>query len=241
MQDKYWEKVQQSSPVTLEHIDLGELLLSKPGSNFPKMLVYDTVGDQNLDANGTMRQHCNRNGGMIQWNYKVSTDRKESFNMRHFPFDTQKIELILRNSSTAWITYDISVCGVSLANNVVDQLEWKVHVPIIRRGSYSPNNVTVMDVYISRSYSFYLNNIVILLLLIQLMSFASFLVPIDDVGDRANIIITLMLTTVAFKFSYADSIPKVPYQTYMDLYTITILVQLFFFFFFSCSPQSLFY
>jgi hypothetical protein len=54
--------------------------------------------------------------------------------------------------------------------------------------------------------------------LLTLTSLTSFSVAFDDWGTRAGILFTLLLTVVAFKLLLIDSLPKVPYDTFMDAY-----------------------
>eukprot|EP01084_Bolivina_argentea_P074074 134400_1 len=43
----------------------------------------------------------------------------------------------------------------------------------------------------------------------------------SDLGDRLNMLITLILTAVAFSYAVFDSLPNVPYLTYMDKYILS--------------------
>ena len=58
------------------------------------------------------------------------------------------------------------------------------------------------------------------------LSILSLTVGTDDLNDRINVILTLLLTAVAFKFVIADAIPKVGYSTLIDdfvLYNMAFL------------------
>ena len=57
-------------------------------------------------------------------------------------------------------------------------------------------------------------------LLLTLMSLSVFAVPTGDVADRLSVILTLVLTSVAFKFVMAQSLPKIPYNTALDWYVL---------------------
>ena len=50
------------------------------------------------------------------------------------------------------------------------------------------------------------------------LAFSAFALPPTELSDRAGIVLTLLLTTVAFKFAFAASLPKVPYFTVIDIY-----------------------
>lgn len=47
------------------------------------------------------------------------------------------------------------------------------------------------------------------LLILSFLAFVVFALPDDALGERVNLVLTLLLTAVAFKFAIADVIPKV--------------------------------
>ena len=56
---------------------------------------------------------------------------------------------------------------------------------------------------------------------------SAFALPVDDLADRSSIVLTLLLTAVAFKLVISDSIPKVSYFTVMDFYMNGMFILLF--------------
>lgn|ERR1712217_227153 len=40
----------------------------------------------------------------------------------------------------------------------------------------------------------------------------------DNLGDRSSVTLTLLLTAVAYKYVIADQLPKIPYNTKLDLH-----------------------
>ena len=55
----------------------------------------------------------------------------------------------------------------------------------------------------------------------SLMALTSFIPSRDDAGDRLGITLTLILASIAFKYTLQDAIPKVSYQTIMDVYIVS--------------------
>ena len=56
-----------------------------------------------------------------------------------------------------------------------------------------------------------------MLFIIVAMAGVVFFIRDDDMqGDRFEIVLTLVLTTVAFKFSTKELVPRVSYLTYLD-------------------------
>jgi len=56
---------------------------------------------------------------------------------------------------------------------------------------------------------------------ISLLGLTSFALTQDDLGDRLNLLITLILTAVAFGVIVTSSLPNVPYLTYLDKYILS--------------------
>jgi hypothetical protein len=52
------------------------------------------------------------------------------------------------------------------------------------------------------------------------LCFSAFCIDVADLADRMSIILTLLLTAVAFKFVIADSLPKLSYSTYIDYFLL---------------------
>ena len=59
------------------------------------------------------------------------------------------------------------------------------------------------------------------------LSFTAFAIPREELGDRMSIVLTLLLTAVAFKLVIADALPKVSYFTALDKYMNAMFALLF--------------
>lgn len=89
-------------------------------------------------------------------------------------------------------------------------------------------SVFTFSFIIDRKFSFFISNVVVLLALICLLSLGPFCVAQSETGDRLSIIFTLLLTAVTFKFVVSQSLPKVSYQTLLDMYVFICIVYIFF-------------
>lgn len=65
------------------------------------------------------------------------------------------------------------------------------------------------------------NITVAMIMAINIMALFSFAIEKDAMYDRLELSMTLILVLVAFKYSIAESIPNVPYQTHLDQYLHT--------------------
>jgi succinate dehydrogenase/fumarate reductase cytochrome b subunit len=86
-----------------------------------------------------------------------------------------------------------------------------------------------MAAVVHRKIGYWVYNVVIPLYLITAVSCASFAVPPEDVADRCSITMTMMLTTVAYKYLISDRLPTISYLTLIDLYVlVNMLLQVLF-------------
>ena len=86
-------------------------------------------------------------------------------------------------------------------------------------GSPHAKNIALI-VYMTRVPDFYIYNVVLTSFLIVFCSLSVVTVPIDNFADRMSITMTMLLTTVAFRFVVVSWVPVVPYLTYLDKYNV---------------------
>jgi hypothetical protein len=67
-------------------------------------------------------------------------------------------------------------------------------------------------------------NVLFILALIGLFSFASFALDPSEIGSRQTVVLTLVLTTVAFKYVAMEMMPEIPYLTMLDVVLYTSLL-----------------
>ena len=94
----------------------------------------------------------------------------------------------------------------------------------------------------SRQYESYVANVFFIMLLMQLLGFGTHFIaigsephprdaseqgPSPHIEPRINVVLTLLLTSVAFKVSIAEQIPKMPYLTLIDKYLLCSFTTLF--------------
>jgi len=82
------------------------------------------------------------------------------------------------------------------------------------------------EIRVQRDCKFYLWNMVVIAFALVEMSFVVYSMPPTDLADRMGVNLTLVLTIVAFKFTFAGDMPKKAYLTWMDRYLITAFLAL---------------
>lgn len=72
------------------------------------------------------------------------------------------------------------------------------------------------EIRVERQCEFYLWNMVVVNFALVEMAFAVYAIPPADIADRLAVNLTLVLTVVAFKFTFAGDMPKKAYLTWCD-------------------------
>jgi len=167
------------------------------------------------------------------------------FDLRQFPFDQQ--QLFLRISSgwdetkVKFVMAKHDACRSSFddynlpdyfltGNRIVD-----VHsthprdAPFLCRtdksssNSASRYNSIFLIQNVSRQPGYYILNLYVPAFLIASSGLISFVFNVEDFPDRSNVLMTLLLTVVAFRQVITQNLPRLPYLTYMDRYALVSL------------------
>lgn len=110
--------------------------------------------------------------------------------------------------------------------------EWKTN-PVLLYGVMHDQEKKGIDSFevrfrLERLHRFYISQVVIPLSIIVSIAWVALSLDITSVSDRLSIILTLLLTAVAFKYIVAGYLPHVPYFTAMDKYVLFCFLVLFF-------------
>ncbi|CAK9008561.1 unnamed protein product [Durusdinium trenchii] len=71
-----------------------------------------------------------------------------------------------------------------------------------------------------RRAAYYIWNIALPNFLLSMLVFTSFAIPKEDLADRLSVTLTLVLTSVAFKYMVAQELPRISYLTLLDTYIL---------------------
>ena len=181
----------------------------------------------------TKKKICN---GEIVYHCYIKGTFKEVLELNNFPFDYQKLTLTLSakcNAASLKLENDPEKEDNIRTDNFFAPQEWKLcsHVlteskePVETRGASSnryPQYEFRMNV--RRQYKFYIYNVFLVMFLITALTFGSFAVEADATGDRIQISLTLLLTSVAFKYHVQQFVPTVSYLTLIDKYILLCMV-----------------
>ena len=156
-----------------------------------------------------------------------------NYDMRKFPFDTQI--LIAEIESFAWTSKDMifhleeELVGFSSEFEVpefnIEKVEEHLEVRMEPRDRYSFSEL-VAEVYVRRDPNYYITKVIIPLGLIVCISWAVFWMDGSDLADRMAISFTGVLTSVAYQFIVAESLPRHIYNTFLDNFVLISFVMM---------------
>eukprot|EP00484_Ammonia_sp_Unknown_P001953 CAMPEP_0197022306 /NCGR_PEP_ID=MMETSP1384-20130603/3213_1 /TAXON_ID=29189 /ORGANISM="Ammonia sp." /LENGTH=642 /DNA_ID=CAMNT_0042450323 /DNA_START=41 /DNA_END=1969 /DNA_ORIENTATION=+ len=157
----------------------------------------------------------------------------EELELQSFPFDCQDLSCVIHERTTGGVRCIFlpelrkpNFASVDPRYSVID--EWDLETAVIEFGDADPNAsrskssyaMIVLRLKVKRRWKVFFANIVFLMCCISLLALTAFSLGADDLGDRLNLLITLILTAVAFSYVVFDSLPNVPYLTFMDKYIL---------------------
>ena len=182
--------------------------------------IGETVGD---DLNLTIFKDGRAE---IQRRFLVSLE--SNFDVHRFPFDRQKLEGQI--ASFAWDARVVRLIDdghnltVSKAFGIPD---WNVIGFSSKVIAYDdPDHgddvfsMLKLQVDVARKSDYYLYKIFVPLGILSFTSIFFLAVPISEIGDRISFVSGLLFTTLAYQLIIASSVPRVPYFTLGDTYTL---------------------
>eukprot|EP00732_Lithocolla_globosa_P004657 Lithocolla_globosa_v1_NODE_4403_length_1444_cov_7.344852.p1 type:complete len:418 gc:universal NODE_4403_length_1444_cov_7.344852:175-1428(+) len=172
--------------------------------------------------------------GGVKFSGKFHGTFVEQLELHRFPFDQQFLRIRI---SVERPINEVLLIQQPLRNNVqipTPLAEWIVHDPDYLIDETAPSSSgQIYSEYqilgrLTRRHGYYMWNVVLIMFLIVNMCFISFFINHEDLGSRMEIILTLFLTSVAFKYVIESNLPKIQYTTLLDKYIVAaFLIQFF--------------
>ena len=166
--------------------------------------------------------------GRAELQRRMQVTLASNFDVRRFPFDRQSLE-----GDIASFSWDSKVVRlVDNKDNVTisrkfDIPDWDVIGSSSKVIDYDdPDHgddifsLLKFKLEVARKSSFYLNKIFIPLAVLSFTSIFFLAIPLDSIGDRIQFVSSLLFTTLAYQLIIASSVPRVPYFTLGDKYTL---------------------
>eukprot|EP01084_Bolivina_argentea_P304396 525667_1 len=162
----------------------------------------------------------------------------EEFEVSAFPFDVQDLTIVMKqdkksseivhvpshkdnnymridetwSSVTNWTIVKTDACKVVMKkkSSTESSKQGKTYELIMFR------------IQVRRKWEGIVHRLILWLLFLGIMSWATFAVNSADIGDRLSYSITMALTIVAFQFIISNELPRVSYLTLLDKYNLFI-------------------
>ena len=179
-------------------------------------------------------------GGEVVYHCYITGVFKEVLKLDNFPFDYQKLSMTLSakcDAKKVELKGDPAKEDNIRTDNFYAPQEWKLCSHVLtesnetkKKEGASENHYPQHEIRMNvrRKYEFYIYNAFLVIFLITALTFASFTVEADLPGDRVQISLTLLLTSVAFKYYVQQFVPTVSYFTLIDRYILSCMVFQFF-------------
>ena len=179
-------------------------------------------------------------GGEVVYHCYIIGVFKVVLKLNDFPFDYQKLTMTLVGGCDETILEfmeDPLKEDNIRTNNFYAPQEWELCSHVLTESKESEDTSGASSncyphyeirMNVRRQYRFYIYNAFLIIFLITALTFASFTVEADLPADRVQISLTLLLTSVAFKYYVQQFIPKVSYFTLIDSYILSCMVFQFF-------------
>ena len=148
IKETYLEKAEPVDYYSLTEGEVAHIMETNPVL-FPTIKFFN-ASEVIPDGGNSIRIYAGENGGYIMWNYGIRAIFKETFEFENFPFDTQRLNIhIQQDDSRNWDHYDLTVCCVLLHYDALDQPEYHVLEPIVKRGSPA-HKASFVSLFVSR-------------------------------------------------------------------------------------------
>jgi hypothetical protein len=176
--------------------------------------------------------------GRVFYNERFNATLQSSMNFRKFPFDTQKLQIMIEpfSYSASKMVFSPESRVYPTENSAWPMLEWHALGRACQVGeaeyeyladSTAEKKFTqfAFSLTVERIPGYFLLQIFLPLAVIMLCAWSIFFVK--DGATQLSLISTLMLTVYAFNFFITDSIPKLPYGTFLGKIIIISFISIF--------------
>lgn len=198
----------------------------------PKLAVQNDI---DLDKTYENLRLSNFETGKVALTMRFRGSVVQTFDLQHFPFDVQHLQLVIRCGQ------DITHARLIKHRTRRDTCEgfsvseWSVGRMWADVGQSDPKvsgtgriySSYVVHVALRRKYQYFLWNYALIVLLLGTSALVSFTMAPSEMADRCSVNFTLVLTLTALKLCVADSLPNISYQTFMDKYVLAATMFLF--------------
>jgi len=174
--------------------------------------------------------------GRLEYRQRFLGEFSAPMDLRAFPFDSQafQVQLVSARYDTARVelTHESDPDWISRTKKL-SITDWAVGPTRIEFGTYSlvrgaTENPAVMLLFdADRQKGYYVVQVILPLAMIVLMAGTVFLIDPSIIPTRMSVVVTTMLTLIAYRFALAGHVPRLPYLTRLDYFLLGLTVIVF--------------
>ena len=164
---------------------------------------------------------------VMQWRADCRGTFREGFELEHFPFDVQALTITVscnRPQTEVTVLEDCYTGAKSmLRNQFTVMTDFDLSGPVMQEEiDEEMRKYPLLHIYFigQRRAAYYMWNIGLPNFLLSVLVFTSFAISPSDLADRLSVTLTLVLTSVAFKYMVAQELPRISYLTLLDKYIL---------------------
>jgi hypothetical protein len=172
--------------------------------------------------------------GTVLCGSRFTATLKSRMDLRKFPFDRQDLRLVVE--PFLYDEHEVKLIGApdkTMLGPEAFLSEWRFSTLRFVAGAsfFAPTQKTfsrlTFSVEASRDERFFLFKMIFPTCLFVLLTWIVFWIKVEDVSTSLAVVITLMLTVVAFGISIDSMIPRLGYRTWFDLFQACCFVSIF--------------
>ena len=153
------------------------------------------------------------------------------FKLQAFPFDKQQISFKIAGISADQLLVSTDRMEQNLTRFLKSTkipgwhiIDYNINSGLYQEpGFFTDSYLSSLDVniFIQRSYQYYIYKIILPILLILLVCWSVLWIPPDELESRLTITVVCLLSLIAYNFVIDDALPKLSYLTIMDYMILT--------------------
>ena len=198
----------------------------------PSLLIYN----QRAASESMPNEVTVRPDGTVTYLQRYTGSFSAQMDLREFPRDSQEFFIWVvtpaRVGDNVTLVPDESIVALRTAHLSIS--DWSVGEASLTMESFqvgpgAPSNPGIkLSFPASRRVTYYVIQVLIPLIAIVMMAYAVFWVAPSVVPTRVGVVVTTMLTLIAYRFMLANHVPRLSYLTRLDWFMLgaTVLVVL---------------
>lgn len=196
----------------------------------PKVKFVNAI-EHEMEYEKTWVHHISERGDPVVWKYQRYKGRfYHNMNLRKFPFDSQDLMVVIDTHLTTseCVLVKRDDVPMSFSGKEFQLPEWEFMKPMSQSdvkqsptpsaGVYLRFSKFILNIPVRRRSGYYFYNVFGTALMLCFLQAIGFCLPTTAIEGRLGVMLTLVLTQLAFKFAIMDRLPRVHYLSTMDKY-----------------------